>query len=150
MVEVDLVLDDQPVRRGDADALVAVDDFDRLGDAQDADVGAELADAGGVDEMHERQRAAVDDRNFGAVDVDVEVGDAAGHERGEEMLDRADRDVVAADGRGVIERGGRGLQRRDAQAVEVGADEGDAAARVAPDEARLWCRCRSGGRCRRC
>ena len=53
-----------------------------------------------------------------------------------------------ADGRGVIERGGGSLQRRNAQTAEVGADEGDAAARVVPGAARLWCRCRSGGRCR--
>ena len=103
----------------DADALVALDQLDRLAQAQHRDLGAELAHAGGVDEVHEGKRAAVDDRHFGAVDVDVDVGDAAGHERGEKMLDGADLDVVLADGRGVIEGGGRGLQGRDAQPVEV-------------------------------
>ena len=128
VLEVDLVLDDEAVGGNDADALLAVDDFDRLRDAQDRDLGVELADAGGVDEVHERQRAAVDDRNLGAVDDDVDVGHAAGVERGQEMLDRADGDVVFAHRRRVVERRRRGLQRRDAEAVEVGADELDAVA----------------------
>src|SRR3954470_12299736 len=45
------------------------------------------------------------------------------------MLDWADGNIIATNGRGVIERRGRRLQRRNAQA-EVRADEGDAAARV--------------------
>ena len=128
MGEVDLVVENEAVRRRDANRLLAVDDLDRLADAQHRDVDAECAYAGGIDEVHERKRAAVDDRDFGAVDEDVDVGHAAGVERGQEVLDRADRDVVATDRRRVIERGGRGLQRRDAQAVEVRAHELDAVA----------------------
>ncbi len=45
------------------------------------------------------------------------------------MFDRAYRHIIAADGRGVIERRRRRLQRWNAQA-EVRANEGDAAARV--------------------
>jgi hypothetical protein len=44
------------------------------------------------------------------------------------VLHGADLHVVFADGGGVIERGGGRLQGRDAEAVEIGADEGDAAA----------------------
>ena len=44
------------------------------------------------------------------------------------MFDRADGDVVFAHRRRVIERGRRGLQRRDAETVEIGADELDAVA----------------------
>ena len=79
--------------------------------------------------MHERQRAAVDDRNFRAVDVDVEIGDAEGHDRGQEMLHGAHGHIVLAHRGGVIERGGRCLQRRNAESIEVRADEGDAVAR---------------------
>src|SRR3954447_3261982 len=128
VAEIDLVLEDQAIRRRDADALLALDDLDRLLDPEDRDLGAEGADAGGVDEMHERQRAAVDDRDFRTVDLDVDVGDAAGHDRREEMLDGADRDVVFADGGRVVEGGGGCLEGGDAEAVEVGADEGDATA----------------------
>jgi hypothetical protein len=41
------------------------------------------------------------------------------------MLDGADLHVVFADGRCVLEGRGRRLQRRNAQAVQIGADEGD-------------------------
>src|SRR5205823_7963373 len=73
VLEVDLVLDDEAVGGNDADALLAVDDFDRLRNAQDRDLGVELADAGGVDEVHEREGAAVNDGDLGAVDDDVDV-----------------------------------------------------------------------------
>src|ERR1051325_4240798 len=128
VVEVDLVFDDQTVAGGDGDALVAVDDCDRLGDAQDRHFGVELADAGGVDEVHEQEGAAIDDRDLGAVDEDVDVGHAAGVERGQEVLDGADRTVILADRRRGVDRGRRGLQGRDAQAVEVRAHELDAVA----------------------
>src|ERR1051325_510637 len=128
VVEDDAVLDRPAAGQAGGAALVAVDDFDRLGDAQDRHFGVELADAGGVDEVHEREGAAIDDRDLGAVDEDVDVGHAAGVERGQEVLDGADRNVILADRRRVFERGRRGLQGRDAQAVEVRAHELDAVA----------------------
>src|SRR6185369_671473 len=97
-------------------------------DLEDRDLCAEGTDAGRVDEVHEGERAAVDDRHFRTVDHDVDVGDAAGHRRREEMLDGADRDVVLADGGRVVEGGGGGLQGRDAKTVEISTDEVDAVA----------------------
>src|SRR5947207_5310171 len=119
MAEIDLVLENQAICRGNADAFVAFDDLDRLLDLEDRDLRAEGADAGCVDEVHERERAAVDDRDFGTIDLDVDVGDAAGHDRRQEMLDGADRDVVLTDGGRVVERGGGGLQGRNAEAVQI-------------------------------
>src|SRR4051812_2280685 len=55
VLEIDLVLENQAICGGDADALVALDDLDRLTDLEDRDLRAEGADAGGVDEMHERK-----------------------------------------------------------------------------------------------
>ena len=129
MSEVDLVLDDEPVRRSDANALAAVGDLDRFVDPQHANVRGKLANAGCIDEMHEREGASVDDRNLGAVDVNVQIRDPAGHQSGEKMLDSTDGNVIAADRRGVIESRRRRLQRRNAQA-EVRANERDAAAGV--------------------
>src|ERR1051326_2636241 len=129
MIELDAVLDDEAIGRRDADALLALDDLDRLFDAQYGNVRFELAHARGVDEMHERKRAAVDDRNFRAIDVDVNVGDAVRNDFGEKMFDRTDLHVVLADRRRVVERGRRRLQRGDAQSIEVGANKSDAAAR---------------------
>ena len=45
------------------------------------------------------------------------------------MLDRPDRDIILSDRRRVIERGGRCLQRRDSEAVQVGANKRDPASR---------------------
>ncbi len=126
MVEVDLVFDDQPVGRNDADALLPVRDLDRLRNPKDRNLGAEPAHSGGIDQVHERQCAAVDDGDFGSVDVNVDVGDAAAGNRGQKMFDRADRNVVFADGRRVIKSGGGALKSGNAKAMQVGADEGDA------------------------
>ena len=128
--EVDFVTEDQLSCRNHPDALVAFDDLDRFVDAQNGDLLIHLADAGGVDEVDERKGAAVDDGHFGTVDVDVDVRDAAGDNGREEVLDRSDRDVVATYSRGVFEGGGAGLQGRDAQVIEVGPNESDAASRV--------------------
>src|SRR5438132_1242949 len=128
MVEIDFVLQHQPITGRHANALSIFDDFDRLANPQRSNFGAQLANAGGIDEMHERQRAAVNDRNFRAVDVNVDVSDPASHDRGENMLHRSDRDIILADCRRMIERGRRRLQRRDSQTIEIRSDEGEASA----------------------
>src|SRR5260221_5333012 len=128
--EVDPVLQDQAVRGDDADRLLAVDDLDRLVNAEDFNVAVQLPYAGGVDEVHERNRAAVNDGNLGAVDPNVDVGNAAGHDRRQQVLNRADGDVVLPDSRGVVEGRGGCLQRGYPQSIQVGADEGNATSRL--------------------
>src|SRR5581483_3038886 len=127
MVEIDLVLENQPVCRGNSNTFIAIDDLDRLLDPQHRNLGAERTDTGGVDEMHERKRAAVDDRNFGTIDPDVDIGDPARHDRGEKMFDGANRYVVLTDRGRVIESSGRSLESGNAKAVEIRTDESDSA-----------------------
>ena len=104
MREVDLVLQHQPVCGRHANEFLTVDDLDRLAKTKERDFGAEVADAGGVDQMHERQRAAVHNRYLGTIDVDLHVGNSARHDRGQEVFDGTDRDVILAYGRRVVER----------------------------------------------
>src|SRR5688572_7348339 len=115
MRKIDAVFEDEPVGRNDADALLAVANLDRMGDAEWRDADPEVADARGIDEVHERERAAVDDRHFRPVDLDVDVRHSAGHDGGEEMFHGAYGDIVFADRSGVVESGGRGLKCRDAE-----------------------------------
>ena len=101
--------------------------------------------AGLVQQDHERRRAAVEDRDLGAVHLDEHVVDAEGQERRQEVLDRADGEAVAQERRRVVLRADvrEGGGDRDAH---VRADEADAvlgrrgpqaqahrAARVKPD-----------------
>ena len=69
----------------DADGLQNLDEFARL---------RQLADADLVDGLDEGRRAAVHDRHFAGVDLDVAVVDAEAAQRGQQMLDGADRDAA--------------------------------------------------------
>ena len=93
-----LVRRDLPVLVGML-ARIGVDDLslttngvllDRFAKPQRSNFRAELTYTGGIDEMHERQRASIDDRDFGAVDVDVDVGHSARHDGRQKMLHRPD------------------------------------------------------------
>src|SRR6266704_338299 len=98
MREIDFVLQKKTIRRHHADELLAIDHFDRLAKAEQRHFCSELSDASGIDEVHERKCAAIDDRYFRTVDVNIDVGDSAGHQRGKEMLDGSDRHVISANG----------------------------------------------------
>ena len=125
MGKVDLVADGEMAGRSDADALVAFADLHRLADAENADRVAQLSDSGRVKKMDEGKGAAIDDRNLGPVDVNLDVCDSVGDDGRKEVLDRSDGNVVFADRRRVVERRGGSLECRDAQAAQIGADECD-------------------------
>src|SRR5690606_33183455 len=99
-IEVDLDVEMKPGMRRQLAPGRAFLDTNRL---EHFDVLArlrQLTDAGLIDRFHERRRAAVHDRHFLAVDLDVAVVDRQSTERCEQMLDRPDSDarVVAYDG----------------------------------------------------
>ena len=90
VIEIDSIADGEPVGRDDLDPLASFVDLDRFLETKNGDGLAEQFEPRGVDEMGERQSAAVDDGHFRAVDVDVEIGDAVGYDRAEEVLHRSD------------------------------------------------------------
>ncbi len=108
MGEVDLVGD----RQGRAVRLVEhppvpARDLDGSGSTIGCDERVLALEAGGVEEAHEGQGGAVQDRNLGPLDLDQAVVQADAGGRREHVLDGPDRDAVVLEGRGVVEGGGR-------------------------------------------
>jgi hypothetical protein len=101
--EVHVDGDLEVARRDGADVAIALADLDRLADHQPAAHAALRHDAGLLDQVHERRRAAVHDRDLGAVDLDRAVVDAHAAQRGEHVLDRGETRAMRAQ---------RGRQRR--------------------------------------
>src|SRR6202040_2734086 len=75
-----------------------------------------------------RQRRAVEDRHLGPVEVDAQVVEVADPHRGEQVLDRRDRHVVAPQAGGELDRAHLAGERRDLDAAAVGAPEDDSGA----------------------
>ena len=100
-------------------------DLDRLQHPEMQARHGERAQAGLVQQDHERRRAAVEDRDLGAVDLDEHVVDTEGQERRQEVLDRADREAVAQQRRRVVLRADVREGGGDGDA-HVRADEADA------------------------
>ena len=101
-----------------ANGLQDLDEFARL---------MQLADADAVDGRDEGGRAAVHDRHFAGVDLDVAVVDAQAAQRRQQVLDGADGNagLVAQDG----------AQREILHEIDVGRDFSDDAAAFADQEA---------------
>ena len=128
MVEFDFKVNLETVVRIEARPLVAVLDLDALLDAHELLRRVLLFDAGGLQQEHERARAAVHDRHFAGAQFDDHVVDAEARKRRHQVLDR--RDLGAVPHQGGAQRrlahvlGARGDVHRF---VEVGAPERDAA-----------------------
>ena len=107
----------------DGDALAAIFNRNRTADAKVAALAAILANAGLLDEPHERQAAAIQDGNFQVVDFHVHVVDSHGVENAEQVLGGGDQDALAhqaggvADARHVAPTGG------NREVIEVRAHE---------------------------
>ena len=95
MVERDAVGDLEVIRRIDRDALVAARQRDRPQHLQVPARRVQPLDAGFLNQVDERRRAAVHDRHFRRVQLDDDVVDAEADERREQVLDRVDVDRVA-------------------------------------------------------
>ena len=125
VVEADRVADLEVVGGAQPRALRAVHHLDLL---PDLDVEARHGEGPQprlVQEDDEGGGAAVEDRDLGAVDLHPHVVDTQPRERREQVLDGADRDATAAQGRGVVLAPDVGECRRDLDA-HVGACEADA------------------------
>ena len=90
MVERDAVGHLEMVRRIDRNALVAARQRERLENLQVAPRGWQPLDAGLMNQVDERGRAAVHDRHFRGVQFDDDVVDAEADERRQQVLDGAD------------------------------------------------------------
>jgi hypothetical protein len=126
VLEVDRIAHAEVARRLDADRAIAVDHLDLAADPQQLALFALLEDPGRADQVHERRRAAVHHGQLGAVDLDPDVVDTEAEQRGEQVLDRTDRGVAAAERRGERGRCDLARARRDLDRLaEVGPHEHD-------------------------
>ena len=128
--EVDLDLDPHAIKRAELSIGAADLDANRPQNLQEIAWLGKGDDAGLVEGSDEAGGAAVQNRNFRAVDFNDGVVDAKGAEGRHQMLDR--RDLGTVDGDGGAKVGGADIAeiRRDfavaAVVVDVGAKEGDA------------------------
>ena len=79
-----------------------------------------------LNQIDERRGAAVHDRHFRRVELDDDVVDAQADERGQQVLDRLDRDVVARQARRELNAGEMLHRGRHLVVAEIGAAEADA------------------------
>src|SRR5262245_17701253 len=98
MVEDDRERDAESVVGLEAGPLVAVAHLDRVPDAEKALRRALLLDAGGLQQINERPRAAVHDRYLRTREIHVEIVDPKTRERGHQMLDGSYLRSAAFDG----------------------------------------------------
>ena len=130
MIEVDrITYVELRVCRLDPDELVAFANLDHFPHRKHLDAFFELFDLCGFDDVYERHRTSIEDRNLGAVDGDDEIGQSRGVDGGEKVLDRSDRNVVLPDSRRVVERGRARLQRGDLEIPQIGSEKNDTSAR---------------------
>src|SRR6202021_4031406 len=111
----------------DADALIALADFNRFEDAEvfaAAALGfeADLAERFGIG-----QGTAVEDRQFEVVDFDDDVVDAGAEKRGEQVLRGGDEHALAHEAGGVADFGDVTPDGGNIEAIEVGTAKDDAA-----------------------
>jgi hypothetical protein len=82
-------------------------------------------DAGFVNQVDERRRAAVHDRHLGRVQFDDDVVDAEADERRQQVLDGVDVDSVARQAGGVVDAADVADIRGHLEAAEIGTAETD-------------------------
>lgn len=110
----------------DADAAAVFDDFDGLADFEEAALSAKTADAGLVEELHERLSGAIEDGNFDVVEVDEDVVDAIGVGGGEQVLGGGEQDALLHEAGGVADASDVVAVGFDGKVVEIDAAENDA------------------------
>ena len=90
--------------------------------------GGELLDARFLQQIQERRAAAVHDRHFAMIELDDDIVDAGGDERGEQMLHRFHRRPRLAEHGRMLHARDLADRRRNVNA-QVGAAEADAGVR---------------------
>ena len=120
------------IGRIERDALVAARQRDRAHDFQEPLRRGEPLEAGFVNQIDERRRAAVHDGHFGMVQLDDDVVDAEADERRQQVLDGLDRALLQRQARGVLNAAEMRDDRGNLEAAKVGAAEADAVIRPGP------------------
>jgi len=113
VVEHDRERDPEAVERVKARPLVAIAHLDRLADPEEALRRALLLDPGALQQVDERARAAVQDRNLGTGEVDIQIVDPEARQRRHQVLDRRNLRAAALE---------RAAQPRVGDRARIGAD----------------------------
>src|SRR6266545_3672991 len=102
--KIDLVGNGQsgPVRL-ERHAAVAANDLDRAREREGAHPRRLSLEAGGVEEAHEGERRAIQDRDLRSFDLDQAVVQALAGRRGKRVLHRPDGDTARGNRRGIVE-----------------------------------------------
>ena len=126
MIEADAVGDLEVIRRVQRNPLVPARDRNRTDDLQIGPRRRERLHTRFLNEVDEGGGAAVHDRHFRRVQLDQHVVDIQAHERGQQMLDRFNRDVVTRQPRGQLDACQMLNRRRHVVPAKVGAPEANA------------------------
>src|SRR4029450_468782 len=99
VIVADAVGDLEMIRWIERDALVSTRDRKRPDDFEVLSGSREWPHAGFVNQVNERGRAAVHNRNFGGIQLDNYIVDFHADERRQQVFDRLDRDLLARQAR---------------------------------------------------
>src|SRR5258707_9651690 len=121
----------------DADAPVALDDFQRLQNFEVSTFASQTPRAGLLEHLHEGLRGAVQDWHFDGVNVDIDVVDAAGINCREQMLGGGEEHAVFHQASGITHARDVVALRFDCEIVEIDATEHDAGIRRTGYQANL-------------
>jgi hypothetical protein len=123
--EVHITLDPEFIGRIDADAAVLLDDLHRLYDLQIPAAPAQAARAGLFEQAHERLGRTVENRDLDRVDVDKDVVEAGGIDRGKQVFGGREQHALLHQAGGIADPGHVPAARLDRELVQVGAAEND-------------------------
>src|SRR5579862_3351757 len=95
MIEIGVAGKAERIVGKNRNALAAILNRNRTANAQVAALAAVMANAGLADEFNKRRSAAIEDRHFQVVDLDVRVVDAGAIEDAEQVLGGRDEYAFA-------------------------------------------------------
>lgn len=135
MWEIHIAADAKLICGVDADAAITFADFQRLHYLQITALAAQLPHAGLFQHLHERLGGAVQDRHFDGIDVDVDVVDAAGIDRGKEMLGGGQQHALLHQAGGIAYAGNVVPLGFDGEVIQIDSTENNAGLRWCGDQA---------------
>ena len=119
------------------DAAAVFDDFHRLEDFEEAAFSAEAANAGLIEQLHERLGGAIEDGNLDVININEDVVDAIGIGGGEQVFGGGEKDALPHQAGGVTDARDVLAVRLDRKVVEVNAAKHDTGVWRSGEEAEV-------------